>query len=425
MFSGVAMPFSPGFGLGSVDPEDRSTDPDSPTLPDRDQRERHRARIKDTDGPKSLEVTIESDKAGHAGHKERQELKDQVALLHSKMDRLLVMEKMEIRLISKMEKLLETQFTHHHHHLLSHLHTHLHEAHLSGSFPTQTSEDHPSKSLSQESFASRSLSRAQSQLMKSAHNPLGLSSTSSLSALEEVNEEPSSPIHPGLSYKRSASRIIFDAPELKLKMRESLCIESVLSGGHSTSNNSHGVSPSNFSRFGNKTKLPMDPVRAAVTTHDHLYVDRHLSFIRKLTRKFRNYFPLLPDSSLVLAFDVVGISLLLQDAVLVPYMLAWGQGMTGYFFYMAWVSAMCWTTDLLLHFFTGYPAEDRVVRSYRKIAKRYLKRWFIIDFIVVIVDWVAIFVEASATAPDGSEANNRNKNAWTKLVRCLKVVFQL
>jgi hypothetical protein len=39
----------------------------------------------------------------------------------------------------------------------------------------------------------------------------------------------------------------------------------------------------------------------------------------------------------------------------------------------------------------------------------------------VIVDWVAIFVEASATAPDGGAADNKNGTAWTKLVRLLKV----
>ena len=37
--------------------------------------------------------------------------------------------------------------------------------------------------------------------------------------------------------------------------------------------------------------------------------------------------------------------------------------------------------DMILNFFTSYVENDRLVRSYKKIALKYLKSWFIVDFL--------------------------------------------
>jgi len=133
------------------------------------------------------------------------------------------------------------------------------------------------------------------------------------------------------------------------------------------------------------------------------------------------HFPYSPGCKLVLVFDIVGMVLLCHDSCMIPFILAWNQKTQGYFFYYAWASVLFWTVDLVLHFATGYTDEDdRVVKNFKRIACRYLARWFLVDFTVVAFDWLNLGITLTATGEGSGEGP-----VYLKLIRLLKATRML
>merc|ERR1712190_267911 len=61
----------------------------------------------------------------------------------------------------------------------------------------------------------------------------------------------------------------------------------------------------------------------------------------------------------------------------------------------SWILRLFWTFDMALTFNSGFMTSDGAIELRRKkIVSRYLRTWFILDVLVVSVDWIEFFVSA-------------------------------
>eukprot|EP00928_Gymnodinium_smaydae_P043072 TRINITY_DN28939_c0_g1_i1.p1 TRINITY_DN28939_c0_g1~~TRINITY_DN28939_c0_g1_i1.p1 ORF type:complete len:863 (-),score=184.75 TRINITY_DN28939_c0_g1_i1:8-2365(-) len=110
------------------------------------------------------------------------------------------------------------------------------------------------------------------------------------------------------------------------------------------------------------------------------------------------YLLLEPQSPKRLAFDFLGSILVVYDIFWIPLqLLEWQE--SDYTKVMAWVVRWFWTTDLVLNFFTSYFTADGMINGdFRSVARRYMRTWFPIDFVVVASDWLEVLAFAFADA---------------------------
>merc|ERR1711953_309390 len=69
----------------------------------------------------------------------------------------------------------------------------------------------------------------------------------------------------------------------------------------------------------------------------------------------------------------------------------------GFLHFMQAAVVLYWTFNLFASFRTGYFDDGEVVTDSLKIAKRYLKGPFLIEFAIVAVDWIGFVIGMSAT----------------------------
>eukprot|EP00403_Amphidinium_massartii_P003588 CAMPEP_0178376878 /NCGR_PEP_ID=MMETSP0689_2-20121128/3630_1 /TAXON_ID=160604 /ORGANISM="Amphidinium massartii, Strain CS-259" /LENGTH=795 /DNA_ID=CAMNT_0019996915 /DNA_START=27 /DNA_END=2411 /DNA_ORIENTATION=+ len=67
---------------------------------------------------------------------------------------------------------------------------------------------------------------------------------------------------------------------------------------------------------------------------------------------------------------------------------------------MRWIAQLFWTIDISLSFRFGYFEGDEEVRSPGRIAKRYLRTWFLFDFMIVSIGWFFFMLENSSSGAD-------------------------
>lgn len=101
-----------------------------------------------------------------------------------------------------------------------------------------------------------------------------------------------------------------------------------------------------------------------------------------------------PSSSRRLFWDMVGIPILSWDLITIPLgvfsMGALGdEVMAG----AGWVTLIYWTIDLPFTFLTGFFNDDGdLIMDMRSIAKQYLKGFFGLDLVIILADWISVFV---------------------------------
>jgi len=81
-----------------------------------------------------------------------------------------------------------------------------------------------------------------------------------------------------------------------------------------------------------------------------------------------------PDSCKHIGLDIFGAVLLLMDFTLVPVILAWEVPIRGGVLHFAVSTAMFWTGDILVSFFTAYSSQLGLVTDRRLVIKHYLRR---------------------------------------------------
>lgn len=113
-----------------------------------------------------------------------------------------------------------------------------------------------------------------------------------------------------------------------------------------------------------------------------------------------------PTARRRLAWDLLGMTLLSYDMVVVPLQ-AFNPDGNDFTDALSWTSLTFWTLDVPFSFFTGYQAGEFVEMNLMKIARHYFRTWFLFDICVLVVDWVTTVANEVGTSA-------------TSLVRLLK-----
>lgn len=107
-----------------------------------------------------------------------------------------------------------------------------------------------------------------------------------------------------------------------------------------------------------------------------------------------------PGNSKRVAWDFVGMMLLGYDILVIP-LGVFDPEHTWFFATMDWITLLFWTGDMVMSCLTSYVHEGRLVYSPRLIFINYLKSWFILDLVVNLPDWIAIFLEWAGKSSEG------------------------
>ena len=84
--------------------------------------------------------------------------------------------------------------------------------------------------------------------------------------------------------------------------------------------------------------------------------------------------------------------------------------------YLTTVQDLVFFTDIIVNFLTGFAQENFIVQDLNRIAIRYLKGWFVIDFLAVLpTDQIRRMVE-------GDDISLFKANSVLKLLRLVKVL---
>ena len=107
----------------------------------------------------------------------------------------------------------------------------------------------------------------------------------------------------------------------------------------------------------------------------------------------QHFFVMHPSSFAHITLDVFSSVLLLVDLTLTPLILAWDVSLRGGLLVYSFTAASFWTGDLCMNFLTAYISEEgSLVTDPLLVIKRYLRRWFVLDFCVVLSDWVSVIL---------------------------------
>jgi len=115
-----------------------------------------------------------------------------------------------------------------------------------------------------------------------------------------------------------------------------------------------------------------------------------------------SWFTLHPASRPRLCFDACSIIILVTDLTMIPYIIAFEVPHEGFVAAFSWFTVVFWTLDICVNFITGYNSEGEVELSLNKIARTYLRGWFLLDFTIVVCDWVSTLVTGMSSGADES-----------------------
>ncbi|CAE8596869.1 unnamed protein product [Polarella glacialis] len=108
-----------------------------------------------------------------------------------------------------------------------------------------------------------------------------------------------------------------------------------------------------------------------------------------------------PGSLSRVCWDLIGAALILYDLFVIP-MKVFDPPETLVTITMDWFTLLFWTLNVANTLTVGFVTGGNTVMSPLLILKNYLKRWFLIDCIVLVPDWA--FTVASSGADSGSES---------------------
>jgi len=99
-----------------------------------------------------------------------------------------------------------------------------------------------------------------------------------------------------------------------------------------------------------------------------------------------------PNSQFRMCWDFASGVLVAWDVFSVPL---WAFKLSKNFFSegMGILALVFWSVDLVLNFFTAFYKKGHLVTRRREIALHYVRTWFLIDIVVVLSDWLLLFLE--------------------------------
>jgi len=121
-----------------------------------------------------------------------------------------------------------------------------------------------------------------------------------------------------------------------------------------------------------------------------------------------------PHSRPVLVRDFIGVSLLLLELVVNPFVLAWDVRVAGWLLVYATCMAVFWSLEMWSGFLTGYTKRGEMATAQPGAAFHYLRHGFIMDIVLVSIDWLNVVFAVSG--------NTSTELRIIKILRFLKVV---
>mmetsp|Transcript_19935 Transcript_19935/g.56178 ORF Transcript_19935/g.56178 Transcript_19935/m.56178 type:complete len:837 (+) Transcript_19935:198-2708(+) len=115
-----------------------------------------------------------------------------------------------------------------------------------------------------------------------------------------------------------------------------------------------------------------------------------------------------PMRTFRMSWDIFSLFLVLYDLIMIPMGFFDLPRDDPYLKGLEWVTRVFWTLDIPISFLSGYIGSDGVIEMRpARILKRYLRTWFILDALVVSVDWAEHLL--SATDSQGMEVAQMGK----------------
>jgi len=128
-----------------------------------------------------------------------------------------------------------------------------------------------------------------------------------------------------------------------------------------------------------------------------------------------------PLSSRRLAWDTISLSVLAIDLVVLPIEV-FDVDLIVFFARMRWISALFWTLDIAVSFVTGIYIESIPELRLSRIARSYVKSWFILDIIIIVPEWCMIVVANRIDSEVLSSPITLKATRIIRLVRLLRLV---
>lgn len=108
-----------------------------------------------------------------------------------------------------------------------------------------------------------------------------------------------------------------------------------------------------------------------------------------------------PQNPFRTAWDLSSLALVMYDIVFLP-LLFFDLNMPTFLSSMAWITRFFWTFDIPLTFLSGYVTKSGHIERHRPtIARQYLRTWFPLDLLIVILDWLECIIYWMASGMSG------------------------
>lgn len=127
-----------------------------------------------------------------------------------------------------------------------------------------------------------------------------------------------------------------------------------------------------------------------------------------------------PNSSFVIALDMLGITVLANDLFVSPFLLAWDLRAEGSLAVLAWCTGIYWILDMVITFRKGYFFNGQLNMKQGDIAMAYVRSWFLPDLTLLICDWFPLITNPTGQA--SFSGNGRRMQQAAKAFRVIKIV---
>eukprot|EP00927_Polykrikos_kofoidii_P059590 TRINITY_DN54737_c0_g1_i1.p1 TRINITY_DN54737_c0_g1~~TRINITY_DN54737_c0_g1_i1.p1 ORF type:complete len:1044 (-),score=135.19 TRINITY_DN54737_c0_g1_i1:39-3119(-) len=134
--------------------------------------------------------------------------------------------------------------------------------------------------------------------------------------------------------------------------------------------------------------------------------------------------PFRPDSTIRMTWDLLLICCLLWDILVTPLDICFNLPDTTLLLSVTAAIRIAWTIDLVLCFCTGtYDDYGKLIMTARIVIKNYVTTWFIVDIMVISVDWLFFFLFVAGA--EGGSSNGFAPATIMRLSRLVKILRTL
>merc|ERR1719316_1390718 len=116
-------------------------------------------------------------------------------------------------------------------------------------------------------------------------------------------------------------------------------------------------------------------------------------------RTSKTYWGMLdPSCNFRVTWDLASLCGLFYDVISIPFTMAFDPPETTGTTFMFYLLFLFWTLDIPLSFRTGFYDNGLIQANPSVVARKYLTSWFLLDFLVVSLDWAKVLFGAGGSA---------------------------